>query len=123
MLKAQISLSVAFTQKCHPEYGIHLPLFYLSPPLPPLRLKATIRSLIDGLSEDERAEALLILMVAEADLEYVKKVHEDIRKVFADHLDSGLLEIISPHPSFYPDFDSIKVSGDTEYLGALKGRL
>ena len=81
-------------------------------------LMATIRSLIDGLSEDERAEALLILMVAEADLEYVKKVHEDIRKVFADHLDSGLLEIISPHPSFYPDFDSIKVSVDTwGYLG------
>jgi len=78
-------------------------------------LMATIRSLIDGLSEDERAEALLILMVAEADLEYVKKVHEDIRKVFADHLDSGLLEIISPHPSFYPDFDSIKESlGDSK---------
>ena len=70
----------------------------------------TIRSLIDGLSEDERAEALLIIMVAEPnDLEYVKKIHADVRKTFADHLDSGLLEIISPHSSFYPNLDAIKV--------------
>ena len=70
----------------------------------------TIRSLIDGLSEDERAEALLIVMVAEPkDVDYVKKVHKDVAQVFSDHLDSGLLEIISPHSSFYPNLENIKV--------------
>ena len=67
--------------------------------------------MIDGLSEDERAEALLIVMVAEPyDLEYSRKVHADVREVFPDHLDSGLLEIISPHSSFYPNLDNLKVS-------------
>lgn len=76
----------------------------------------TIRSLIDGLSEDERAEALLIVMVAEPnDLEYAKKVHADVREAFADHLDTGLLEVISPHPTFYPNLDNVKETlGDSK---------
>ena len=50
-------------------------------------------------------------MVAEpTDVAFVHKIHDDVRKVFADHLDSGLLEIISPHSTFYPNLDSIKVS-------------
>ena len=74
-------------------------------------LSDTIRSLIDGLSEEERSEALIVLMVAEPyDVNYSNKVHADVRKSFQDHLDSGLLEVITPHASFYPKMDNLKVS-------------
>ena len=69
----------------------------------------TIRSLIDGLSEDERADALLIVMVAEPwDLDFSRKVHAEVNDAFADHLESGLLEVITPHSSFYPNLDNLK---------------
>ena len=75
-----------------------------------LLFSETICSLIDGLSEKERAEALLIVMVAEPnDVEYVKRVYVEVKQSFADHFDSGLLEIISPHPAFYPNLENIKV--------------
>ena len=65
--------------------------------------------MIDGLSEDERADALLIVMVAEPwDLDFSRKVHAEVNDAFADHLESGLLEVITPHSSFYPNLDNLK---------------
>merc|ERR1712168_464983 len=76
----------------------------------------TIRSLIDGLSEDERADALLIVMVAEPwDLDFSRKVQAEVNDAFADHLESGLLEVITPHSSFYPNLDNLKETlGDSK---------
>ena len=70
----------------------------------------TVESLIEGLSEAERLEALIVVMVAEPlDAEYVENIVDAFKRNFGEHLDSGLLEIITPHPSFYPDFDKVMV--------------
>jgi len=76
----------------------------------------TIHSLINGLSDEERADALLILMVSEpTDDAFVNQVYDDVKQNFLDHLNSGLLEIMAPRYSFYPDFNNIKETlGDSK---------
>ena len=48
-------------------------------------------------------------MVAEPwDLDFSRKVQAEVNDAFADHLESGLLEVITPHSSFYPNLDNLK---------------
>lgn len=79
-------------------------------------LKETIHSLIDGLSKDERAEALFIIMVAKPlDQEYLMEVYAKLNDTFAEHFLSGLLEIILPNFSFYPNLEKIEPNlGDSK---------
>ena len=50
-------------------------------------------------------------MIAEPhDLEYVKSTAQTIGKIFQKQIEQGLLEIISPPETFYPDFTELKLT-------------
>lgn len=50
----------------------------------------------------------------QTDLEYVLEVAKEIESRYSNHIDSGLLEIISPASSYYPDFEKLRITlGDT----------
>ncbi|XP_060077650.1 alpha-1,3-mannosyl-glycoprotein 4-beta-N-acetylglucosaminyltransferase B-like [Ylistrum balloti] len=79
-------------------------------------LTATVKSLISGMSPKERDESLIVVFVAEPwNMEYVEEVGKLIQNEFGQHVDSGLLEIISPSPEFYPNLNNLpQTYGDTK---------
>ncbi|XP_061719246.1 alpha-1,3-mannosyl-glycoprotein 4-beta-N-acetylglucosaminyltransferase A-like [Cydia pomonella] len=71
-------------------------------------LLVTLTHLITGMTEGDLDETVIIVMVGEADLEFVINTAKQIETMFPKEVESGLIEVISPSPSYYPDFDSIE---------------
>uniref|UniRef100_A0A8C3LZU0 MGAT4 family member D n=1 Tax=Chrysolophus pictus TaxID=9089 RepID=A0A8C3LZU0_CHRPC len=70
-------------------------------------LMSTLRSLLHGLSEKQKNDCVIIIFVAEVSL--CEKLH------FPREVQSGVLEIISPPASYYPDLSNLrKTFGDSE---------
>lgn len=79
-------------------------------------LPDTVKSLIDGMSDEEKSISLIIVFVAEPwDREYAVQVGTELKEKFPESIESGLLEVIAPPANFYPDMDHLKLTfGDTK---------
>uniref|UniRef100_A0A672H395 Alpha-1,3-mannosyl-glycoprotein 4-beta-N-acetylglucosaminyltransferase A n=1 Tax=Salarias fasciatus TaxID=181472 RepID=A0A672H395_SALFA len=78
-------------------------------------LSETLRSLIDKLSPEEKLDCVIIVFVGETDLDYVHSVVAGLEKEFSTELNSGLLEVISPPATYYPDLTNLKETfGDSK---------
>uniref|UniRef100_A0A669CTX1 Alpha-1,3-mannosyl-glycoprotein 4-beta-N-acetylglucosaminyltransferase A n=1 Tax=Oreochromis niloticus TaxID=8128 RepID=A0A669CTX1_ORENI len=78
-------------------------------------LSETLRSLIDKLSPEEKLDCVIIVFVGETDLEYVHSVVAGLEKEFSTELSTGLLEVISPPASYYPELTNLKETfGDSK---------
>uniref|UniRef100_A0A3P9KNL1 Alpha-1,3-mannosyl-glycoprotein 4-beta-N-acetylglucosaminyltransferase A n=1 Tax=Oryzias latipes TaxID=8090 RepID=A0A3P9KNL1_ORYLA len=78
-------------------------------------LSETLRSLIDELTPEEKLDCVIIVFVGETDLDYVHSVVAGLEKEFSTELNSGLLEVISPPASYYPDLTNLKETfGDSK---------
>uniref|UniRef100_A0A8C7UJQ8 Alpha-1,3-mannosyl-glycoprotein 4-beta-N-acetylglucosaminyltransferase A n=1 Tax=Oncorhynchus mykiss TaxID=8022 RepID=A0A8C7UJQ8_ONCMY len=71
-------------------------------------LAETLHSLIDKLSPEEKLDCVIIVFVGEMDTEYVHSVVTGLEKEFSTEFSSGLLELISPPASYYPDLKELK---------------
>uniref|UniRef100_T1J3G6 MGAT4 conserved region domain-containing protein n=1 Tax=Strigamia maritima TaxID=126957 RepID=T1J3G6_STRMM len=71
-------------------------------------LMTTLQNLIENMNAAEKAEAVIVVFIAETDLEYVKLQASELEKQFEEHVNSGLLEVISPSSSYYPNFDNLR---------------
>ncbi|XP_035506631.2 alpha-1,3-mannosyl-glycoprotein 4-beta-N-acetylglucosaminyltransferase B isoform X3 [Scophthalmus maximus] len=81
-------------------------------------LVSTLNSLLYSLNYFQRQDLLIIVFVAEVDSTFVSSIAETIRKNFPKDVQSGLLEVISPSPHYYPDFTAL-----TETFGDSKDRV
>ncbi|KAJ2954148.1 hypothetical protein O0L34_g2375 [Tuta absoluta] len=70
-------------------------------------LLITLENLLAGLKNYENS-TLIVICVGETDLEYVVKVAKQVSDKFPKHVASGMIEIISPSPGFYPDLSKDK---------------
>ncbi|OXB62933.1 hypothetical protein ASZ78_006868 [Callipepla squamata] len=78
-------------------------------------LMSTLRSLLYGLSEKQKNDCVIIIFVAEVNAEYVNSVAESVKASFPREVQSGVLEVISPPASYYPDLSNLKKTfGDSE---------
>ncbi|XP_071411810.1 alpha-1,3-mannosyl-glycoprotein 4-beta-N-acetylglucosaminyltransferase-like protein MGAT4D isoform X2 [Pithys albifrons albifrons] len=78
-------------------------------------LISTLHSLLYGLSEEQKKDCLIIIFVAEVNAEYVNSVAESVKTSFPREIQSGVLEVISPPASYYPDLSNLKKTlGDSE---------
>ncbi|XP_064413619.1 alpha-1,3-mannosyl-glycoprotein 4-beta-N-acetylglucosaminyltransferase A [Latimeria chalumnae] len=78
-------------------------------------LQETLHSLIDKLSPEERLDCVIVVFIGETDLDYVHSVVGSLEKEFSIEINSGLLEVISPPASYYPDLTNLKETfGDTK---------
>ncbi|XP_043928129.1 alpha-1,3-mannosyl-glycoprotein 4-beta-N-acetylglucosaminyltransferase A [Protopterus annectens] len=78
-------------------------------------LAETVHSLIDKLSPEEKLDSVIVVFVGETDLDYVHSVVEGLEKGFSVEINSGLLEVISPPASYYPDWSDLKETfGDSK---------
>uniref|UniRef100_A0A8C7NUE2 Alpha-1,3-mannosyl-glycoprotein 4-beta-N-acetylglucosaminyltransferase A n=1 Tax=Oncorhynchus mykiss TaxID=8022 RepID=A0A8C7NUE2_ONCMY len=71
-------------------------------------LAETLHSLINKLSPEEKHDCVIIVFVGETDTEYVQSVVTGLEKEFSIEFSSGLLEVISPPASYYPDLKDLK---------------
>jgi len=71
-------------------------------------LEETLTSLLENMSVEEMADTLIVVFVAETDFHHVTSISILLEEKFSEHLQSGLLEIISPPPQFYPDLTRLE---------------
>ncbi|XP_019866107.1 alpha-1,3-mannosyl-glycoprotein 4-beta-N-acetylglucosaminyltransferase B [Aethina tumida] len=77
-------------------------------------LMDTLQNLIDGMNAEEANDSLIVVFVAETDVEYVLQVAKEIEMRFPQQVDSGLLEVVSPSPAYYPNLDKLRITlGDS----------
>ncbi|XP_029880227.1 alpha-1,3-mannosyl-glycoprotein 4-beta-N-acetylglucosaminyltransferase-like protein MGAT4D isoform X2 [Aquila chrysaetos chrysaetos] len=75
----------------------------------------TLHSLLYELSEEQKNDCVIIIFVAEVNAEYVNGVAESVKTSFPREIQSGVLEVISPPASYYPDLSNLKKTfGDSE---------
>uniref|UniRef100_A0A3Q0T929 Alpha-1,3-mannosyl-glycoprotein 4-beta-N-acetylglucosaminyltransferase A n=1 Tax=Amphilophus citrinellus TaxID=61819 RepID=A0A3Q0T929_AMPCI len=78
-------------------------------------LSETLRSLIDKLSPEEKLDCVIIVFVGEVRVSYLYAMSHSIVSLFSTELSSGLLEVISPPASYYPDLNNLKETfGDSK---------
>lgn len=78
-------------------------------------LVETLHSLIDNLYPEEKLDCVIVVFIGETDLDYVHSVVANLEKEFSREISSGLLEIISPPESYYPDLTNLKETfGDSK---------
>lgn len=74
----------------------------------------TLASLLDGMSQESKDDSVIVVFIGETNMEFVRQVAVDVRKRFDLDIASGLVEIVAPSPSFYPDLDAVPLTfGDS----------
>ncbi|XP_008586837.1 PREDICTED: alpha-1,3-mannosyl-glycoprotein 4-beta-N-acetylglucosaminyltransferase A, partial [Galeopterus variegatus] len=75
----------------------------------------TLHSLIDNLYPEEKMDCVIVVFIGETDIGYVHSVVANLEKEFSKEISSGLVEIISPPESYYPDLTKLKETfGDSK---------
>lgn len=62
------------------------------------------------MSEDEQKDTLIVVFIAETNLDYVLEISDQIKQQFQKYCDIGLVEIISPPASYYPDWNKLRIT-------------
>ncbi|XP_060521150.1 alpha-1,3-mannosyl-glycoprotein 4-beta-N-acetylglucosaminyltransferase B isoform X2 [Cylas formicarius] len=70
----------------------------------------TLNSLINGITPEEASDSLIVVFIAETDLEYIIQVAKELELRFPASVESGLLEVIAPSASYYPDLDKLRIT-------------
>ncbi|CAH0402112.1 unnamed protein product [Chilo suppressalis] len=73
----------------------------------------SLKELIHGLTETEKNNTLVVVMVGEIELEYVLSTARNIESKFTKEVRTGLIEVISPSQSYYPIEDITATLGDS----------
>ena len=71
-------------------------------------LQTTLRSIFNNIQPEEEKDTLVIVFVAETDMNFVKSVAQTIKEAFTPQLESGILDVISPPVEYYPDWSSLR---------------
>uniref|UniRef100_A0A8U7M2E0 Alpha-1,3-mannosyl-glycoprotein 4-beta-N-acetylglucosaminyltransferase A n=1 Tax=Corvus moneduloides TaxID=1196302 RepID=A0A8U7M2E0_CORMO len=78
-------------------------------------LTETLHSLIDKLSPEEKLDCVMVVFIGETDLDYVNSVVASLEREFSTEINSGLVEVIAPPASYYPDLTNLKETfGDSK---------
>lgn len=62
------------------------------------------------MDEKEQEEVTIVVYVGETELEYVLDISKQIQQLFADHCESGMIEVISPPASYYPNMNELRLT-------------
>lgn len=73
-------------------------------------LMSTLQNLITNMDESEQNETLIIVFIGETDMEYVLLVAKQIEVRFGPFLESGLIEVVAPSGSYYPNLDKLRIT-------------
>lgn len=71
-------------------------------------LLATLKNLVERMSPTEALDTLIVVLVAETDVDYVAYVAKQVEVLFPIETEVGLIEVISPSASYYPDLTKLR---------------
>eukprot|EP00794_Sanderia_malayensis_P007277 gene7277-8088_t len=73
-------------------------------------LPATLQSLLQGLSEEDKDDVVLIAFIGDTSKDKVKRRVKELELKFPEAIEEGVLEIIAPHQDFYPDMSDLPLT-------------
>ncbi|EDW94524.2 alpha-1,3-mannosyl-glycoprotein 4-beta-N-acetylglucosaminyltransferase A [Drosophila yakuba] len=73
-------------------------------------LLGTLHNLIENMNDEEQNETLIIVYIGETDMESVQLIARQIEASFDQHVESGLIDIIAPAASYYPNFERLRIT-------------
>lgn len=73
-------------------------------------LMSTLNNLITNMEEEEQNETMIVVFVGETDIEYVQLIAKQIEVRFSQYVENGLIEVLSPPPSYYPNMEKLKIT-------------
>lgn len=62
------------------------------------------------MDEEEQNDTMIVVFVGETDVDYVRSVAQEIKLRFGEYCDNGLIEVISPPTSYYPNMDNLRIT-------------
>ncbi|XP_017330065.1 alpha-1,3-mannosyl-glycoprotein 4-beta-N-acetylglucosaminyltransferase B-like [Ictalurus punctatus] len=68
----------------------------------------TVSSLIFDLTPEQKTDIVIVIFIAEINNTFVKSIAKSIQENFPDDVKSGLVEVISPSPFYYPNLSNLK---------------
>lgn len=77
-------------------------------------LLSTLDNMIRSMDEDEQNDTMIVVFIGETDTEYVQLVAKQIEVRFTTYVENGLIEVLSPPASYYPNMDKLRITlGDS----------
>uniref|UniRef100_A0A1B0GD15 Alpha-1,3-mannosyl-glycoprotein 4-beta-N-acetylglucosaminyltransferase B n=1 Tax=Glossina morsitans morsitans TaxID=37546 RepID=A0A1B0GD15_GLOMM len=70
-------------------------------------LIATLNNLIANMNDEEQNETLIVVFIGETESDTVFRIWKQIESAFEYHLENGLIDVVAPAPSYYPDFNRL----------------
>ena len=62
------------------------------------------------MDEEEQNDTLIVVFIGETDLDYVHDIAKQIQLRFGEYCDNGIIEVISPPVSYYPNMDKLRIT-------------
>lgn len=73
-------------------------------------LFTTLHNIVEHMTEEEQNETMIVIFIGETDLEYVQLVAKEIEIKFNAYVENGLIEVLSPSSSYYPDMEKLRIT-------------
>ncbi|XP_031555790.1 alpha-1,3-mannosyl-glycoprotein 4-beta-N-acetylglucosaminyltransferase A-like [Actinia tenebrosa] len=74
----------------------------------------TIASLLDGMSQEDKDDTVIVIFIGETNPSYTKEISDAVTKRFPLEIGAGLIEIVAPPSTFYPDLNNVPLTfGDS----------
>ncbi|XP_053954932.1 alpha-1,3-mannosyl-glycoprotein 4-beta-N-acetylglucosaminyltransferase A [Anastrepha ludens] len=73
-------------------------------------LVSTLQNLIENMNEEEQNETLIIVFIGESEEELVHAIARQVEINFEIYVDCGLIDIIAPAASYYPNFETLRIT-------------
>lgn len=73
-------------------------------------LMSTLHNLITNMEEEEQNETMIVIFIGETDIEYVQLVAKQIEVRFSQYVEAGLIEVLSPPSTYYPNMEKLKIT-------------
>lgn len=68
----------------------------------------TLHNMITNMNEAEQNETMIVVFVGETNIDDVLAVAKQIEAQFPQHVESGLIEVLSAPESYYPDMEKLR---------------
>lgn len=75
-------------------------------------LYRTLESLTVNMNWAEQNETLIVVFIGETDINYVQHIASEIKVRFSKYCEMGIIDVVSPEASCYPDLDNLRITLD-----------
>lgn len=73
-------------------------------------LLGTIENLLKNMNTEEQNETMIIIFIGETDVDYINLVAKQIQLRFNEFIENGLIEVLAPPVSYYPDMSKLRIT-------------